>query len=387
MKGSRGAMTDAKRNIDVDVHHSYARASDLAAYLPRRWQELLGGSTNSANPVFVHHTAAGPGSIARIDALPSDGTLAGSSLSMLRAQLLEPMNIGRAILTFNTGQEVGHENVHLAVASATALNDWSLDTWVRSADDRLYGAAIVSTLDPQAAAAEIRRIADEPRIVTVLFVDAGIGPPYGHPVYHPIYDAASEVGLPISIHFGYNYTSGHLSAAAAGGSPMNFMEYYAVNHQAGAAHVASFVTHGVFEKWPSLQVVMLEDGFVWVPWLFERLDRQYDLLRRETPWVKRLPSEYLRDHLRFSTQPFEYDRAVTRSQFVGLLDVCEHISDVLMFASDYPHWDADSADRVSRYLPSEWRSKVFVENALGTYRWPESGRGADVGEDRVAHAH
>jgi predicted TIM-barrel fold metal-dependent hydrolase len=355
--------------IDVDVHHSYSRPSDLVAYLPKQYRELVTGSSITPNPHYGHLTPTW-GSNIRLDAYPDNG-LPGSDFSLMERQLLEPMHIERVILTYNTGQEVGHENVGMAVAAASALNDWCVERWLSGLDDRLFGMIIVSTFDPQAAASEIRRQAGNERMVGILFVDAGLGPPFGHPIYHPVFEAAAECGLPVAIHFGYAYTSGHLGRPTAGGNAANFFEYYVINWQAGAHHVASFITHGVFEKWPSLKLVMLEDGFVWAPWLFNHLDSQYKRLKLESPWVERLPSEYLRDNIRFSTQPFEYDPGLRSEQYISLLEVCPFINEILMFASDYPHWDTDTEDHVSRLLPREWHESVFYQNAANTYRWPK----------------
>jgi len=40
--------------------------------------------------------------------------------------------------------------------------------------------------------------------------------------------------------------------------------------------------------------------------------------------------------------------------------------DMLMFASDYPHWDFD--DPISLRLPAEWREPVLDGNARELYR-------------------
>ena len=65
------------------------------------------------------------------------------------------------------------------------------------------------------------------------------------------------------------------------------------------------VFEGVFERFPKLQVVLIEGGFAWVPALCWRMDKHWERMREEVPHVKRPPSEYVREHVWFTTQPIE----------------------------------------------------------------------------------
>jgi predicted TIM-barrel fold metal-dependent hydrolase len=49
----------------------------------------------------------------------------------------------------------------------------------------------------------------------------------------------------------------------------------------------------------------------------------------------------------------------------------------MLFATDYPHWDADDAEYVASQLPPAWHEKVFYQNALDFYGWKESDLTAD----------
>ena len=103
------------------------------------------------------------------------------------------------------------------------------------------------------------------------------------------------------------------------------------------AHLASLVIEGAFERRPNLRFVMIEGGFGWLPSLCWRLDKLWRRLADETPHLKRLPSEYIRDHVWLTTQPME--EPPNREH---LLDLVEWVGwDRLLFASDYPHWDFD----------------------------------------------
>ncbi len=59
-------------------------------------------------------------------------------------------------------------------------------------------------------------------------------------------------------------------------------------------------------------------------------------MRKETPCLERLPSEYAHDHVRLTTQPLEMPRKAA-NLWPALDDIGAR--DMLMFASDYPHWD------------------------------------------------
>ena len=69
--------------------------------------------------------------------------------------------------------------------------------------------------------------------------------------------------------------------------------------------ITSFVTHGVFDRFPDLKLVVLEAGVASVPGFLWRFDNALGGLR-STPWVKRAPADYFhRPHVRLSTQPLD----------------------------------------------------------------------------------
>ena len=72
------------------------------------------------------------------------------------------------------------------------------------------------------------------------------------------------------------------------------------------AHLVSLVVHGIFERLPDLRVILLEGGVAWLPGILWRLDTNWRGLRAETPWLERRPSEVVRQHIRFTTQPLEH---------------------------------------------------------------------------------
>jgi predicted TIM-barrel fold metal-dependent hydrolase len=71
--------------------------------------------------------------------------------------------------------------------------------------------------------------------------------------------------------------------------------------QCAMSQVVSLVFHGVFEKYPELRVAVIEASVTWLPSLLCRMDTDWKALRSDVPWVKRRPSEVVREHLPFTT--------------------------------------------------------------------------------------
>ena len=73
------------------------------------------------------------------------------------------------------------------------------------------------------------------------------------------------------------------------------------------------------------------------------------------------------ESVRLTTQPFEEPRAV--ADFHKLCDFA-HADKLLLFATDYPHWDFDSPEWVKARLPSAQRDAIMYCNALELYSLP-----------------
>ena len=110
------------------------------------------------------------------------------------------------------------------------------------------------------------------------------------------------------------------------------------------------------------------------------MDADWKSVRDYTPWVKRLPSEYIREHIRFGTQPME--QPPTRADLKKFLEWL-HADEVLVYASDYPHWDWDNPTTVLPGISPELKRRVFVENAYELYASRLQMETAPVQPDQV----
>jgi predicted TIM-barrel fold metal-dependent hydrolase len=338
----------AHRIFDCDVHHHFPSSAAIERYLPE-------GAP--AEPYY----AGGSGlphvdGAFRIDTYPPTGGPPCSDPEYAAHDLLDRHGIDYAILS--CGSLLGLSDMHdvdRAARLASAINDWTINDWF-PVDGRFLGSISVATSDPVQAAAEIRRVGTNPRLVQVCAT--GLPCLMGNPFLHPIYEACEEVGLPFTLH------QGGLQPTPAA-TPTSFVEHHIDMCFPALPHVVSLVTEGVFVKYPRLTVVLNEFGIAWVPFVLWRLDMEYRAGRDELPWLTRLPSEYITDHLRFSTQPLEEPSGDPRD-LLKLLETFD-AKHMLMFSSDYPHWDADNPDVVLRRFPEEWQQRIFWDNAIETF--------------------
>jgi len=341
--------------IDCDLHNElHGDVEAILPYLPARWRqhvETYGahGPAGGYYPRFLDHHE---------DARPPSGRRAGSDVHFTRSHYLDPYNVAYGILIPLSGAG-GQQNLALSAALSTAVNDWQVAEWLDH-DARLRASITIPFEDPAAAVEEIRRRAGDRRFVQVQF-SGRPHEPMGRRKYWPIYAACEEYGLKVMSHAFGSYGQ----PITGTGWPSFYLEEHVGPAQAMQANVISMVVEGVFEQFPALKLVSVENGFAWLPSLAWRLDSAWKLLKSEVPHLKQLPSEYIRDHVYLTTQPMEEPQRPRH--FLEMLDHFPSI-DKIMFASDYPHWDADNPDEAFPVqLPPELERKIYFENAAKLY--------------------
>ena len=348
--------------VDCDIHPNMRSAADLNPWLPTRWQRhmaLFGAQARLPFVAGTNYPKAAPDT-ARRDAWPAGGGPPGSDLAMMRSQHLDANNVAFGILTPLRMNGGAARNTELGAALCTALNEWQIEAWVKP-EPRLRAGITVAHEDPEAAVAEIERRAGDPRFVQVQLPSKSVEP-LGRKRYWPIFAAAERHDLPIGIHvqsFGGGY------ASTGGGWPSYYLQDHHINVHSFQALIASLVLEGVFEKFPRLRMVMVEGGFAWLPSLAWRLDKHWTRMREELPHVTRPPSEYIREHIWFTTQPIEEperdEDMRTTLDWIGW--------DRIMFSTDYPHWDFDDPEHAFKiHMTKEERSAIFRDNAVRLYK-------------------
>jgi predicted TIM-barrel fold metal-dependent hydrolase len=359
--------------VDADVHPSFF-VDSFVEHIPEPWRSryfrrplpMVGGLYGS---VMSFH---------REDTMPPGGGGPGSDPEFAARQLFLDERVDYAVLIPMSATANQLTNPEVETAFLAGVNGHQHETWLgaHNGHGRFKGSICVSPADPEGAAREIERWAGHPHFVQAS-IPLGSRVPYGNPRHDPLWAAAARHNLPIGVHF---TTTASMNWLTPAGFPASYLEAHALASHQAAAHVASLVLEGAFEKFPGLRFAWIETGFTWLLPLMWRLDNHWRELGSDVPLVRRPPSEYIKEHMRFSTQALD-----DVQPFSDLVRVMELIDGerVLIFSTDYPHHDTDDPDWLAVRLPKEWRHRVMAGNALELYGLPAT-RPHDAFDEELA---
>ena len=316
-----------RRAIDCDVHPAVPSVEVLTPYLPAYWQEQIRqsgfkGPVDSAYPLSAATSA-------RPDVPAAHSGTVAEQLSALRTHVLGPQQVVYGILNCTYAVDSLH-NPDAAAALASAINDWLAAEWLAS-EPRLRASLVVPSQYPELAAREIERLGDHPGFVQVL-LPVRSAAPYGNRQLSP---AVCRRGAPRS---GRRHPLRRRAGEPANAGRLAVLLSRGVRRHGQCVPVAAaqlVVSEGVFDQFPTLRVVLIESGCTWLPSLMWRFDKEWKGLRREVPWVRRPPSDYIREHVRLTLQPF--DAPLGPDHLLRFIDRLGS-EEMLLFSTDYPHW-------------------------------------------------
>jgi uncharacterized protein len=216
-----------------------------------------------------------------------------------------------------------------AVALARDAND-QLAAAVAAHPDRFAGFATLPTPDPEAAAAELART-----VTSLGFKGAMIN---GHTggrflddrAYWPIFERAEELGVPVYLHPTYPAPEVMQAYYAGFEAPVSLALATAGWgwHAETGLHALRLVLGGVFDRFPSLQVIIGHMGEN-IPFSLARADER---LSPVATGLKRRVGEYVRENFYITTSGYFTDPPLLCALMVlG--------ADRILFSVDYPFAD------------------------------------------------
>lgn len=250
-----------------------------------------------------------------------------------------------------------------ALAAIQAYNDWHLHDWCGAAPGRFIPLMLVPFWDPQAAAAEVTRLARQ-GVHALSFSDnpALLGYPSVHDAYwDPLWKACADNKVVICCHIGTGAKADHASDMSPIDAWITAMPISIANS------AADWMWAPMWRKFPDLRMALSEGGIGWIPYLLERADFTY---RHHHAWTHsnfhgQKPSDIFRKH--FITCFIEDDFGLANIDRIG--------DDMVMWECDYPHSDCtwpDSAQVVwsgIQKLPVSSIDKITHLNAMREFSY------------------
>jgi len=283
------------------------------------------------------------------------------------AQIIFPSTIGLG------GQDLGMvEDEALKRLTVELYNDRMAEIQVESGN-RLLPLPLMPAWSVEASAHEAERVAAlGARGVNMTSDPQDLGAPdLADPAWDPLWEVCADRQLPVHFHIGASVTG------------MTFYGKYPWESQApgtklaiggtllfigNARVVTNIILSRVFDRHPTLQVVSVESGVGWIPFILETLD--YEMAENapdELALMDKMPSEYFRSNL-YATFWFENNRN-------KLPDLVDAVGDErILFETDFPHPTClypdplQAVEAKMQTLAPQARANIMGENARRLYK-------------------
>ncbi len=278
-----------------------------------------------------------------------------------RVKMMDLEEIDKSILypSIGLGWIGATKSPELAAAYCRVYNDWLVD-FCSSHPDRLYPAIALPWTDVRESVKELKRTATVgPRAIM-----CPGSPPhdiaYGDTHWDPLWAEFQEQDMPPALHVGAGGTSTARLLHPEIQGPSWWVFSNSMDIQLS---FMSFFQGGVFDRFSTLKLVVLESGTLWMPYLLERMDEKFEVVGFTTE-MKHKPSTYFKTRGWISMDPDDEYGGIT-TQLLG--------ADRMVWAYDYPHSDScqepvKNLRRVLKDLPEEDQQKVFGLNAVDIYK-------------------
>jgi uncharacterized protein len=344
-----------------EITHDYiglalGKQGQVARLAREKWRGSTGSFTGSGSSEaedfmksFRQEDYPGPGSdpSARLDDQDADN---------IAAEILYPSFLCRLYPMSATNEPFFHD-------IAQSYNEWLID-FAGYDPKRLIAQPVLSVLNPDGAAADLRTYAARGVKACAIASSVPLGASYADPRFDVIWAAADECEMLLAMHQntgGFKHLSsnqGVLGATDPLSGRQNLRQFMGPQLEI-IVTLSELIYGGAFDRFPTLRIVAAEFDVGWVGHIYQRR-----LAFTPRLGLQLAPSEYLARNVSFT---FQDDRAgcLLASAMFG--------ADNFMWASDYPHpattWPNSRADLDRQFegITDEVRTKMTVENVKKLY--------------------
>lgn len=347
--------------VDADNHY-YETADAFTRHLPKelanrfRWVTLDNGGRRLVingqlqrgitNPTF--DPVARPGALQAMfkDEGSFDYSRSGDDLEPMRVEyqdrdqrlaVMDRQGVERTWLFPTLAvaiEQLMFDDTALHCAALGALNRWMEEDWGFDHQGRLHAIPCFTLADPVWAVAELEwALARGARLIHLISAPVP-GGRHGRspasPEFDPFWARVNEAGITVALHScdaGY-YRNHSVDWGELADPPTHLITRFQMvtcMFRPVQDTIAALILHGLFERFPRIRVITVENGGFWVEFLLKNLQKVRH--RQDFGQVHADPIDLFRQHI--WVEPFaEEDLA----SMVGLLG-----ADRVVFGSDWPH--------------------------------------------------
>lgn len=288
-----------------------------------------------------------------------------------RLALMDAQGIETCLLFPTLGVCVEHfmkDDVEQMYANLHAFNLWLDEDWGFDHLGRIVGVPLMNLLDRDRAVEELEFVLERGARAVALRPGPAFGRSPADPYFDPFWARVNEAGVPVCFHIaesGYNemmsvHWGEEPNPASHFQSALQWTCFY--GDRPIMDTLAALVFHNLFGRFPNVNVISVENGSLWVPYLLAAMDKMKGM-GRNGPWiggyVSGRPSDVLRRHLFVS--PYHEEDVTALAKLIGPTQV--------LFGSDYPHPEglaepSDFAETIAT-LPEPDVRRIMRENLRG----------------------
>ena len=261
------------------------------------------------------------GAMGELDLRPSpqrrymDNLPFGASDPAERVELLDQENLEAALLypTIGLLWEAEVEDPEISLAYCRAYNRWLAD-FCRGSAGRLVPIAHLTLTDAAGSAVELERAVADGCKGGFVCPFTHSRKPHGHTDHDVLFAKAVELGVPLAIHPTFE-PDWAVPVRFKGLRASEAAFFYNVMGRQGMQQAwLSFWTCGTFDRFPDLQLGILEAGSGWVGAFLDRMDAVWDTGVGKGMKMALRPSDYFVRQCFVSGDPDETAAPLTRSE-------------------------------------------------------------------------
>ncbi len=248
-----------------------------------------------------------------------------------------------------------------------AFNQWMHDEWTFNYRDRIFPTPIITLPIVERAIEELEWVLE--RGAKIVLIRPAPVPGYegirsfALPEFDPFWQKVAEADIAVGMHSSDDGTTKYLNLWEGWngeyrpwGKQSAFEEVFRHQHRGIMDAMMSAVCHGLFTRFPTLRVLPIETGSVWVAPLLKLLEHGYEM--NPTLFEEDPVSVFKRN---VWVHPFHEDDPMALVRLIG--------ADRVLFGSDYPHPEGleeprSYVDRLSE-LPAADIARVMGGNLAG----------------------